>query len=252
MLHAVLILALGAGGSMHLAATPIEVVDLPADRGRFLGQHLTQQLSLKPRLKVTSPDDIARILGLERQRQLLGCSQTDCVMELAGALGVDGIIASSLARVGSGYVLNVRVVGARRGELLTAWSGHAATEDGVVALVETAASEVAEALSPTPTNPKKWAFLPGVVGAALAIGGGVSFGVSMHDARIIQQRTATDAANLQSVAAEGKLAQSLGLAGLISGGALVLAALGIVLFAPPQTSVVTRDGAAVAMAWRLP
>ena len=254
MFQLVFALTVAATGSVHLAATPMEVVDIPADRGRFLGQHLTQQLSLKPRLTVTTPDDVGRILGLERQRQLLGCSQGECMTELAGALGVDGIIASSLAKVGPGYVLNVRVIGARKGELLSAYSGRATGDDDVIALLETAANAVAAALAPPPpSSPKRWALLPGIVGAALVIGGGVSFGISLHDRQVVQDRTATDAKALAATVAEGKLTQTLGLAGFISGGALLVGAVLIAVLlpdAPALSLAVTNQGGLLALSWR--
>jgi hypothetical protein len=254
MLHVVVAALLTAGTTIHLAATPMDVVDVPTDRGRFLSQHLAQQLSLKPRLTVTTPEDIARILGLERQRQLMGCSQNECVTELAGALGVDGIITSSLAKVGQGYVLNVRVIGARKGELLSAYSGRANGEDDVIALLETAANTVAEALAPAPPpSPKRWALVPGIVGAALAVGGGVSFGISVGDRKLIEGRTAATQADLTAAASQGKVTQMLGVVGLISGGALLVGSLLIALLVPDAPTVslaVTNQGGLLALSWR--
>jgi hypothetical protein len=49
----------------------------------------TSRLGRGQRVRVTTQRDVAQIIGLERQKQLLGCSDQDssCNAELAGALG---------------------------------------------------------------------------------------------------------------------------------------------------------------------
>ena len=69
---------------------------------------------------VTVPDHVARgkdmvaLLGVERQKQLLGCSDaaSSCMAELAGALGADGLVTGQLARIGKSFQLNVKVLAA--------------------------------------------------------------------------------------------------------------------------------------------
>ncbi len=66
---------------------------------------------------MTTKRDIEQILGLERQKALLGCSEgsTTCLAELSGALGVDAVFSGSLAKTGSSYTVTIRVVRAKDG-----------------------------------------------------------------------------------------------------------------------------------------
>lgn len=50
-------------------------------------------------LKVMTGRDIGAVLGLERQKQLLGCmdDSTSCSAELAGALGVGALVVGTVA-----------------------------------------------------------------------------------------------------------------------------------------------------------
>src|SRR5438045_2465034 len=90
---------------VRLASPGWSMVNVDARVGEFFADHFANQLGLQPGIQVTTKGEIASLLGFERQRQLLGCStdQASCLAELAGALGVDGLISGSIARFGSGY-----------------------------------------------------------------------------------------------------------------------------------------------------
>jgi hypothetical protein len=50
--------------------------------------------------QVVTQRDMAVVLGMERQRQLMGCREgsESCLAELAGALGVDGVVQGGVVR----------------------------------------------------------------------------------------------------------------------------------------------------------
>lgn len=56
---------------------------------------------------VTSSRDIATLLGVERQKQLLGCSDSSCFTELAGALGARFVLSGSVSRIGNSWQLTL-------------------------------------------------------------------------------------------------------------------------------------------------
>ena len=76
--------------------------------GRFL------KLLNDRKIQVVSSKDVAATLGLERQRQLVGCSaeSSSCLAELAGALGVSALLSATVARAGSNFVVSLRVTSA--------------------------------------------------------------------------------------------------------------------------------------------
>jgi hypothetical protein len=213
------------------------VADVSPEKGRFFEQQLAQELSLQPGLRVTTADDINRILGLERQKQLLGCDETACT-ELADALGADAIVSSSVAKVGTTWALNVRVTSARAARTLSVFSGQASTEDGVLGLMRAAAQQVARDLGATSgSSVRSLAWAPGIAGVVLGVAGGMLFWFSTQSAARFSG-TFVDANELRAVAATGALEQNLALAGFISGGAALLAAAVMYVFgAPPAAQV---------------
>lgn len=60
------------------------------------------------------------MIGLERQKKLLGCAddRSSCVAELAGALGTDGIIVGSPGKPGTNFTISLKIIRARDGCML--------------------------------------------------------------------------------------------------------------------------------------
>lgn len=65
--------------------------------------------------EVSSSREIAMALGIERQKQLLGCSPegASCLTELAGALGADLVLSGTIARLGNAWTLTLQTADAR-------------------------------------------------------------------------------------------------------------------------------------------
>jgi hypothetical protein len=101
---------------LKLAVPSLSAVDVDAQRASFLAEHLAQELSDEG-AQVVSAQDLTVMLGLDRQRQLMGCNGGKCVTELGSALGVDGLVTGNVARVsGERYQLNLRMLDATTGQ----------------------------------------------------------------------------------------------------------------------------------------
>lgn len=61
-------------------------------------------------MQVVSRDEIEAMLGFEQQKSLLGCDDTSCLAEIAGALGVDKVVAGKVGKVGNTYVININMI----------------------------------------------------------------------------------------------------------------------------------------------
>ncbi len=152
-LAALALLAVPASASdapPRLASTRLTVFNLPAEAGEFYANHLAQRLVLSG-VRVVTSSEVAALLGLERQKELLGCAdQQSCAVELGNALGVDGLVVGDLGKVGDRYQLNVKVLGTRDGALLSAYAGSSSAEGELLELLDAAAEsmgpEVAEKL----------------------------------------------------------------------------------------------------------
>lgn len=65
--------------------------------------------------EVTSQKDFTTLLGLERQKQLVGCSEgNSCMAELADALGARFVLSGSVARLGEAFQLNLQTIDTTR------------------------------------------------------------------------------------------------------------------------------------------
>jgi hypothetical protein len=108
---------------MRLASPGFSLVHVEGKVGDFFNEHFSQQLVLQG-VRVTTKNEISSLLGFERQKALLGCSDdsASCLAEMAGALGVDGLITGSLARFGSSYAINLKIVSAKNGTVLGAYA----------------------------------------------------------------------------------------------------------------------------------
>ena len=65
-------------------------------------------------LSVMAESDIAALLGMEKTKEMLGCTDAGCIAEVGGALGVDRVIHGSIGRVGSSLLVNISSLDPRR------------------------------------------------------------------------------------------------------------------------------------------
>jgi hypothetical protein len=61
-------------------------------------------------LKVTSGSDVRAMLDLERQRQLLGCTDNECSAEIGAALGTQWLLLSEVSELGGQWLLTLSLV----------------------------------------------------------------------------------------------------------------------------------------------
>src|SRR5450432_1754754 len=102
-----LTLCLAATEPLKLAEPGLSVVGLSQQRAEVFTGHLAGRL-LDAGAQVTTAKAIEQLLGVERQKQLLGCNEqhASCLVEIANALGSDGIVFGEIAKVGASYQVN--------------------------------------------------------------------------------------------------------------------------------------------------
>ena len=90
---------LTAAEPIRLAAPQLQCAAIDGAKAQFFSDYFAQELAATG-LRVTTRAEILAVVGLERQKQLLGCSEdaTSCLTELAGALGVEAIVTGSVAK----------------------------------------------------------------------------------------------------------------------------------------------------------
>lgn len=142
-----LVLSAEPSRALSVASTGLRLHNVDQSAGEYHEEHLAQQLTALG-VRVVTRSELSAVIGLERQRQLLGCASesASCMAELGNALGVDGLIVGSLGRFGEVFQFDVKVVSATDGKLLANASsrvtGEAQLLGGTDAIARTLAAQL--------------------------------------------------------------------------------------------------------------
>jgi TolB-like protein len=211
-----------------LAAPGLRCADFSVNACEAFNDHLNQGLTERG-VSVVSAADISSVLGHERQKALLGCAEDSCTAEIAAALGVDGLVVGSVAKVGNSILINVRVVSAKNSESLAQFSRSEKSVDAVASALEDAARVLAERLTGQGRRgpSRTLALVPGGVAVAAGIGAGIAFAVSLDAARQLGAMNAPADVDPNALAATGRTAQTTGwiLTGVAGAGAVAAVVL---------------------------
>ncbi len=175
-----LVVLLSAVEPVKVAAPGFSLAGVDPTLGAVFQERFVSRLG-SPDLRVTSQRDIQQMLGLERQKQLLGCTgeSSSCLAELAGALGVDLVLSGSVARSESGYIGSIRVIRADDGQLVAAPNVRTRSEGEFLDWLDSTADSLRatillklRGISPVPpVSPVR--FIPAIVGGVAVVVGGV-------------------------------------------------------------------------------
>lgn len=113
--------------------------------------------------RVTSAKDLATILGLERQKQLMGCSDdSNCMAELANALGADLVLAASVGRLADTYLVTVRLIDGKRSRVVARGTVQSKDPNQLLNAMWTATQQTLDAYGATlpPPAAEAWAQRP--------------------------------------------------------------------------------------------
>ncbi len=142
-------------------------------------------------LAVTTKNDMAQIIGAERQRQLVGCTTESnaCLAELTAALGVANLLTGTVAKTESGYVSTLKVLDASAGA--TKWSAttRVDTEKALFVFFEEQASALIGVVAPGVAAARsspivKW--IPAMVGGLAVLIGGTLLVASEGQAELLR------------------------------------------------------------------
>src|SRR5882757_2883687 len=82
-----------------IALTRFRLVQVDPSLGGYAEDRLAAKLAARG-FQVTTPADLEAVMGLERQKQLLGCSEdSSCLAEISSALGVPLVATGRLTRL---------------------------------------------------------------------------------------------------------------------------------------------------------
>jgi hypothetical protein len=240
MLAVVFTAALSAA-PVRLAAPGFQTVSLRNELSLFLANDFANRMR-EQGIEVETEKDIALMIGIERQKELAGCSEGNCLAELADALGVDGVITGSVGKFGDTYRVLLNVVSAQNAHPLASYSKTVSSQKQVFeALAEAAellAPQIYTALhrepvrvSAAPRAKSPWGFVS--LGGVLGFGGlsaGMFIAAGQEDALLRCDSGACAITQQQAKSAhdQGQLLQGLAIGSLVVAG--ICAGLALWLF----------------------
>lgn len=246
--------------SLKIAAQKLSSVQVPEEEVTFFSEHLADELSARG-LDVVTPVRMAELLGLERQRQLMGCQEgaSSCLAELAGALGVEVIVMGAVARLDGVYQLDVKALSAGDGKVMALFHTQVARQTEVVAALARAAEEIARKLlpsaaptaavaviAPAPKSAPKWPWIPVGAGAVVVVAGGILLGISAAEYSTLSGGQ-TLISDPYAFAAAGSSKQVAGAVCLGVGVAALATGLSFLVFGKSEPVAIAplRDGVAI-------
>lgn len=241
--------------ALMLSATPIQVVvtdvrvegGVEAAKGALVGEEVAKALPPEA-YRVTTASQLASVLGLEKQRQLLGCDgDGSCAAELASALGAEIVVQVAVRKLDTGLRCDVVFISGREGTALERVSAEGKTDAALLERlheeVEAAATRVFTRRRPGNTleagRPgfRRYAWAPALAGAALVGGGAVLFGITDQTWRTLNSRDGR-VEDAQALADSGRTTQTAGwVLCSVGAAALVTSAAMLVFGAPTEARV---------------
>ncbi len=100
---------------LRIAVLDIRALGTDAAKAELLSEVALTEAASMGGFDVIGKSDIASVIGFEKQRQVMGCTEdSNCLAEIGGALGVDLILVGSLGTLGDLYRLDLKLVDAKK------------------------------------------------------------------------------------------------------------------------------------------
>lgn len=158
----------------RLVINELQALRVAPEEAAALTDAVATYLSARGLFEVLSTREIQTILGVERQRQLLGACGEDslsCGADMSKLLSARFLLTGQLARVGSAYQLTLQLVDTERTQTAGRSSKLAGTLEQIRDLVPYAASEATGSPLPPPPSRVLPVTLMALGGATLLSGG---------------------------------------------------------------------------------
>ena len=223
---------------------------------RSVTQALTDAVGKTGVFEVVSAAEVEALLGVERQRQLMGCAEgSSCTTELVGALGARFVMAGTLGKLGEAWQLTLTTLDSQKSQPLGRSTRLAADLPTLEAQLPWAVADATA--TPAPPSPSRvLPFTLLAAGGAAVVAGGLIGLQGLTDEATVRGALSGSQLDLQSryqqQANAAATLKTAGLITLIAGAGLM--AVGIVrLVQTPQGPTValvpTAGGLALAGSW---
>lgn len=223
------------------------------DVAKYFAEHFERELR-KRGAQVLSAADVEVMLGVERQKQLLGCSDGNCMAELGNALGADAMVVVSVVRLDGSLRAAIKVLVPTTGKLLAETEASAGGDEAFLAALTNAADRVGVSLGLESASRvaererRAAAWLPGIGAGVFAVGSATCFVLSGVQLGALDRELSAMGAvtpRARGIADAGKVLEGIAWAsGGVAVAALVTTAILYFTGAPPAVTPTVSAGPA--------
>lgn len=218
-------LVLLAAAPVKIAATSFTVAGEDGKRAGVWLERFAEVMRRDKRVEVITADDLAQLVGMERQKALLGCeaSAASCVTELANALGTDGVLVGSITRSEDSYLAVVKILRQRNATVWWSASGRMKGEGALLDWLDEQAAAAVEAMAPRAPVRVGPLILGG--GALVGLGVGAALLALSNTSALEAVRSAPDEPALRSALDAGRTQGTTGVVLVSLGGAALVTSI---------------------------
>lgn len=168
----------------RLAVTEITAPTGDAELGRLLSEMALTEASASGRFSVIGQSDVAAMLGLERQKQMLGCADSsECFAEIGGALGADYLLVGTAGRLGALWRIDLKLVEVRKRSVASrAGESVEPRPELLAAAIQRCVRRVMAGFEPPVASGRRRAGWIVAGAGAACLAGGVTFGLLSRSA----------------------------------------------------------------------
>jgi hypothetical protein len=183
----------------------VAVIDLEGLRGidkgsvRLLNESLLTELRNSGAFtSVIGGSDLAAMLDMEQQKQVLGCGDDGCLAEIGGALGVPLMVTGGIGRLGETVFLHLKLLNVDDAEVVGRVQVSIPCESALVAGMRHAVQQLVVKIAPEKSfNEANLAALCGgglrrPLGKSMMVGGSVMLAYSLLQGALSQGRLNAD------------------------------------------------------------
>jgi TolB-like protein len=141
--------ALGAGPQrVKIAVMDVKNVQGVAEGTSTILSDIIVSEVAKARFEVISKSDITAMVGFEKEKQMLGCSEdSKCLAEIGGALGVDYMLSGQVGQIGTRYRISLLLVDSKKARVAARSAQFCdRNEDALAAAAQATVAEILAAV----------------------------------------------------------------------------------------------------------
>lgn len=257
-----------AAGNARMAVLAFNASGVDQAVAASVTESVTAEVAVRGYFDPISSTEIQTMLGVERQKQLLGCGEESCVTELAGALGAPFVMSGSLVKLEGVFQLNIQVIDTAKSRTIGRSTKLSKDFESLRFQIPWAVAEACGTpLPPAPSRVLPYTML--ATGGAAIVTGGVLGIIALNNESVVRGELAADDQNRTVVLQPAKTytdrlnavstQKTVSLVALLAGAALVGAGFFLIPPAAPEAGVkvslvpvVTPGGGGAALVGVLP